>query len=260
VMNHFLHANEPGSPPWWTPLYGESSPLISQLITQYWDQGPLAKMQTWIEQSPSGSSLIELGAGVGGLYPLIKNHVSSYLGVDSSFASVALGRSLALGAEGVKSVKIPEDLLRGPTSREIEIKCHLPQKHDNSGATVAEADLIVGDLSFPILATHEWDISVSLNAIDMLNEPSELPKLQKTLLKAGGVALQSCPYIWHESVAKVLRSRLPDSVKDSARAVEWLYQNEGFTLNEKLEHVPWLFFKQVRQLELYSVHMFNAKL
>ena len=90
-------------------------------------------------------------------------------------------------------------------------------------------------------------------------EPQLLPKAQNQLLKFGGVAIQSCPYIWHEMVARELRNVLPGSVKDSAQAAEWLYEQSGFTIVKKLDQLPWLFFKHVRQLEIYSVQLFLAQ-
>ena len=93
----------------------------------------------------------------------------------------------------------------------------------------------------------------------MLNDPIKLPQLQSELLKKGGIAIQSCPYIWHESIARKLRKKLPSEISTSARAVEWLYEKAGFQLKEKLDHLPWLFFKHARQLEIYSVHLFLAQ-
>jgi hypothetical protein len=78
-------------------------------------------------------------------------------------------------------------------------------------------------------------------------------------LKKGGIAIQSCPYIWHEQVARELRERLPDSIRDSSQAVSWLYQEAGLAITEQVEHLPWLFFKHLRQLEIYSVHLLMAR-
>ncbi|MEK7692118.1 MAG: hypothetical protein AAB425_13975, partial [Bdellovibrionota bacterium] len=101
---------------------------------------------------------------------------------------------------------------------------------------------------------------IALNAIDMMDNPALLPKLQHTLLSPGGTAMQSAPYIWHESVAEKLRRATSSSGKiSSARAIEELYESAGFRLSEKIEHLPWLFFKHLRQLEIYSVHAFLGK-
>ena len=57
--------------------------------------------------------------------------------------------------------------------------------------------------------------------------------------------------MWHEQVSRELRKRIPKGTRDSADAVEWLYEKQGFKLGSVERHVPWLFFKHRRQLELY---------
>jgi hypothetical protein len=52
---------------------------------------------------------------------------------------------------------------------------------------------------------------------------------------------------------------MPKGVADSAAAVEWLYRISGFHVEKSEPHVPWLFFKHLRQIELYSVHALYAK-
>jgi SAM-dependent methyltransferase len=246
LMNHYLHAE--GA--WWKPRSGTASPLIDSLVREHWDQGPLARIALWLGKRPGLGNLIELGCGVGGLYPKLQGKLATYLGVDSSFASIALARHLALGAPYRGKIRVPEDLLQGPVSREIKIA--------PAGSLDGRADYVVGDLESPPIVTGEWDLSVALNAIDMLEDPSDLPRQQHALLKAGGVAIQSCPYIWHEAVARKLRGKIPREIHDSAKAVKWLYEREGFRIVDETDHVPWLFFKHVRQLEVYSVHWFAA--
>ena len=93
----------------------------------------------------------------------------------------------------------------------------------------------------------------------MLEEPKLLPLHQKLSLKPGGIAIQSGPYIWHERIARKLRAALPKTITESGKAVEWLYEDAGFKILETKDHLPWLFFKHGRQLELYSVHLFKAE-
>lgn len=249
-MNHFLRVDGNTEASWWKPLGGEGSPLIDSLVRQYWDHGPFSQIHKWVTQEAENKSpknIIELGCGVGGLYPVLKSHIEFYLGMDSSFASTALGRHLLLGVPYAGKIKIPEDLLKGGVSREIRFP--ILKYYDG------KADLVVGDLESVPLRSKHWDLSIALNTIDMMDEPALLPKLQHDLLKKGGTAIQSCPYIWHENVAKRLRSKLPREIRDSAQAVEWLYERAGFKIKERVDHLPWLFFKHVRQLEIYSVHL-----
>ncbi len=255
LMNHYLTANsEAESPSWWRPDSGAHSPLIDSLIRSYWDEGPLAKISGWVETLSRDRPIdrtIEVGCGVGGLARMLQGRVRSYLGVDSSFASVRLARRLNLGIPDPNGIRIPADLLQGPVSRPIQVP--IASGFDGS------IDFVVGEIESVPVSRCEFDLSLALNAIDMLPEPEILSRLQNELLKPGGWAIQSCPYIWHPGVAQDLRDKVPESIKDSAAAAEWLYAQAGFTIEEKIDHLPWLFFKHLRQLEIYSVHLFRAR-
>lgn len=248
-MNHYLSAKDPLQ--WWKAASGHFSPLIDELVMKYWDQGPFAQIEKWLGQvdQKTPAKIVELGCGVGGLFQKIRKQ-GSYLGVDSSFASIALARHLNLGAPYPEKIKVPEDLLWGPTSRVVDCA----QFEPHSG----QVDFIVGDAIAHPVKSGVWDYSIALNTIDMLDEPSQLPKVQHELLKTHGSAIQSCPYIWHEKVISKLRGRLPRGMSESSQVAEWLYEKAGFQIEQKLDHLPWLFFKHVRQLEIYSVHLFRA--
>jgi SAM-dependent methyltransferase len=254
VMNHYLRiGNRKDLPAWARPEQGSGSPLIEKLIRENWDHGPFSQIVRWCEDlrvRNSAASVLEVGSGVGGLYPAIAKDVRSYLGVDSSFASVAIARHLALDAPYLRKIQIPGDLLQGAVSRELDLA---PPESDHG-----EADFIVGEIESLPVARGDWNLTIALNAIDMMPEPALLPKLQYELLTKGGMAIQSCPYIWHEQVSRELREMLPEGIRDSAQAVEWLYENAGFKIQERVGHLPWLFFKHLRQLEIYSVHIFQA--
>lgn len=254
VMNHYLRAAEVFSP----------SPAIQELIGKYWDEGPIVRIRRRIETESNGEkySLIELGCGVGGLFAALKGNLKSYLGLDSSFSSIALARRLALGDSRPAAVRenkaarrtklcVPDDLLLGSISREVGIFSPPP-------FTAGVADFVVCELDQPPVKNGIWDMCAALNVIDMLADPAALPKMQRDLLRAGGIAIQSSPYIWHETVAAHLRETLPKGVKDSAAAVEWLYRQNGYEINHIESFVPWLFFKNTRQIELYAVHLFFA--
>jgi SAM-dependent methyltransferase/uncharacterized protein YbaR (Trm112 family) len=241
VMNHYLRADEIDSP----------DPLINELIKKHWDHGPFERIKKLMaKESGPAPSLIELGCGVGGLCVALQGRVSRYLGLDSSFASVALARALALGVGKSRRCLVPDDLLLGAVSRAVEVTTPLAGEG---------ADFVVCDLAAPPVKPGLWNLAAALNVIDMLPEPSELPRLQLKLLREGGLALQSSPYVWHPEVAAALRETLPRGAKDSAKAVEGLYEAEGFAIESSEAHLPWLFFKNARQLELYSVHLFSAR-
>ena len=172
--------------------------------------------------------------------------------MDSSFQSILLARHFNLGIPYSGDLGIPEDLLNGPVSRKIQFKTFAQNPK-------AQVDFVVGEIDLLPLAKNEFDVSISMNAIDMLEDPRVLPEAQSQSLKKDGHAIQSGPYIWHERIAKRLRSQLPKTVVGSAEAVEYLYEKAGLKIEQSIDHVPWLFFKHVRQIELYSVHIFSAK-
>ena len=255
AMNHYLSAGAPGSPPWWAPLRGSPSPCIERMILEHWDHGPMSQIEAWVGELARGNKgnlrAVDLGCGVGGLASRLARATRfSYLGLDSSFASVAVGRHLALGMPLRGGLRIPGDLLEGPLSREVPF----PSPVASGGA-----DLVVADLGTPPVRPGSFELAIALNAIDMLDEPRVLPELQYELLIKGGTAIQSCPYIWHERVARALKKAVPAEARgDSAKAVAWLYQDVGFKPLRSITHLPWLFFKHPRQLELYSVHLFQT--
>ncbi len=238
LMTHYLKAKEVISP----------SPAIQKVIQDHWDQGPFAQIQKHLESSSEKRSLIELGCGTGGLLPALKNDLSSYLGLDQSFASLVLARHLALGAKLPHEISIPYDLLEGPTAKKIK---PMIQPVD------IEADFVVCDLNTPPVRPGRWEMTAALNVIDMLPEPKTLPKLQSHLLKNGGLAIQSSPYIWHPEVAMNLKKATRATTSEAA--IQKLYTDLGFKIEKDLAHIPWVFYKNYRQIELYSAHLFFAK-
>lgn len=249
LMNHILKSSEDPNGDWWKPQNSHGSPEIASLVKTCWDRGPLAQISKWIE-SKSFSTVIELGCGVGSLSHKVDSLGGNYLGVDSSFLSVALARHLALQTPYAGELRIPADLLDGPVSRKIKAP-----RLNVSG----RVDFVVGEIEAPPAPRQSFDLALALNAIDMLPDPSVLPALQSELLVSDGTAIQCGPYIWHEIVSRELRERLPKTERDSASAVRWLYEQAGLAIEREQDHIPWLFFKHIRQVELYSVHLLQAK-
>ena len=248
-MNHYLTAKD-AKTAWWKSVYGTSDPLIDSLVQKYWDHGPFEVIANWF-QDKKKTSVIDLGCGVGGLYSKIASHTDSYLGVDSSFQSILLARHFNLGTPHADAIKIPEDLYLGSVSRVLDFLKPAPTLNPH-------VDFIVGVIDLLPLKNDRYEVSVSMNTLDMLDDPRVLPEVQHKLLKHAGTAIQCGPYIWHEKVSKRLRNQLPKEVKTSAMAVEAIYKKAGFKINETVDHIPWLFFKHVRQVELYSVHALIA--
>lgn len=254
-MNHYLRVQgTPLGQEWWLP----SSPLMDELIRRHWDHGPFAVIREWVAeirgQSSAPLSAIELGCGVGGLAHELSPSLGRYLGIDGSFASILLARHLRSDAEARGRVAIPSDLFYGPLARKVSV----PGSSMATGQ--AQIDFVVGDLQFPPAVPETWDLAIALNALDMLDEPESLPRSQRRMLKPSGHAVQSCPYIWHERVAAQIRARLREGGADldsldSMNAAREIYRLEGLKTVRELGSVPWLFFKHLRQLEIYSAHV-----
>lgn len=246
-MNHYLRARK--TKPWWKPSSGPASAEIDRLIRNFWDHGPFAKIAEWTKPAKA-QSIIELGCGVGGLAQVLSKKNNAYLGVDSAFASIALARHIYLRAPYSLPIQIPQDLYEGPLTGKVKTP-----KPSHAG----EVDFVVGELeNFPVVR-EEFDLAIALNAIDMIEDPPQLPQLQHDLVKPGGIAIQSCPYIWHKNVTANLRKLLPKKIRSSSAAVEHLYSEAGLKIFKKIDHLPWLFLKHFRQIELYSVHLFAAR-
>ncbi len=249
-MNHYLSAEKSQKNPWWRPKNQAFSIEIDRLIRTFWDHGPFSKIAE-LTKKLKNQNIIELGCGVGGLAQVLYKSADSYLGVDSSFASIALARHIYLETPYSFSIQIPQDLYGGPLTG----KTNLPKRPKKC----RNVDFVVGDLQNLPIVKGKFDLAIALNSIDMLEDPSQLPKLQYDLLKKDGIAIQSCPYIWQNSVAKGLRKSMPKKINSSSAAVEYLYEKSGFKIFKKIEHLPWLFLKHFRQIEIYSVHLFAAR-
>ncbi|MBU6155198.1 MAG: methyltransferase domain-containing protein [Bdellovibrionales bacterium] len=246
LMNHYLRVK--GSPEkWWKGSPASESPEVTDLIERLWDQGPMEVVSSWI---PRASTLVELGCGVGGLFRRLPPDTKFYLGVDSSFYSILLARHINLGTPFGGTLHHPKDLLFGNSSAQLKIEA---LENEVPG------DFIVGEMEQGPLAAEAFDGSVSLNAIDMLESPRALPEAQFRAVRKGGFAIQSGPYIWHERISRMLRTEAPKTITDSSSLVEWLYKRRGFQIEKSRKHIPWLFFKHLRQIELYSVHAFFSK-
>lgn len=86
----------------------------------------------------------------------------TYLGVDGSFSSILLARHLAHGTPYGESLQIPSDLLgrNGFTFHPISLF---------QGR--ASVDFIVGEFEALPVKKQEFDLTIALNAIDMMPEP-----------------------------------------------------------------------------------------
>jgi SAM-dependent methyltransferase len=235
---------------WWVPSSGSGSGFLEELVQRYWTQNPYTKLRALLDaRDPDCRTLVDLGCSVGGGVRLAWEHGLTAVGVDIDFPSVLAARQLALGAPSSAPPAIPDDRLLGRRPWPVP---SLPER-----ATPAEC--IIGDVSAPPLRHRIWDIAISFNVLDVLDDPVAFPAVVRRLLSPRGRTVSACPYLWTEHVADRLRSLLPPDVRDSARAAECLYEREGFVVEDRDEDLPWLIFKQPRQFDAYSVHYFVAR-
>ena len=222
-------------------------PILNELVQKYWNENPFQKIKNNLP--PNKSSLLELGCSSGGLLQYLHTSLDQYLGVDTSFTSILYARHFNLGISLKENFLIPADLLHGSVSKSISFKTTQFENDD--------FDFIVCDLSEsnPI-KENNWEVCAALNVIDMLPNPSDLPKLQSNLLVNHGIAIQSSPYIWHPSVVRNLNA---EKTMTSDQVIEDMYTKTGFQIIKNFKNSPWIFYKNLRQLELYSVHLFFAE-
>jgi SAM-dependent methyltransferase len=261
LMNHYLSGAQVAER---LTKTGDLSQVIKKMITDFWDTGPMSRVAARINSNAAKSSnraakVVELGCGVGGVLRALGVGTRSaqeslqYLGVDSSFLSIWHARRLNRSQAEAEAIAAPGDLIHGPQTLTYEVAT-LDQPNDS--------DFIVGQIDLPPIRAGIFDWSLSLNTIDMLDDPSRLAEAQWQSLKSGGHAIQSCPYIWHPAIARQLRewaqSQSADQ-KSSSALVGALYQSQGFEIVSSEEHIAWLFLKHARQLEIYDVHLLEAK-
>jgi SAM-dependent methyltransferase/uncharacterized protein YbaR (Trm112 family) len=248
LIGHFLQSTAPSY--WWRPGGAAGSQFLEELILRFWHQGPLRVLEEFLQRREPGGKFLDLGCSVGGGVDLARQYCDVAMGLDSSFTAILTARQVALGpAEGVVA-EIPDDRLNGPRSWRVRRRAQV--------AGTRKIDFVVADVTTPPVKRGTWDIAASLNLLDMVPDPVAFPAIHGSLLVNGGTALHACPYVWPATVARQLRSQIPASMRDSAEAVEWLYRRTGFEIEQRHPDVPWLFFKNPRQVEAYSVHCFVA--
>ena len=228
----------------------ELDPVFRDLIRTHWD-GPRRVLNQFFSESKSlWGSCLDLGCGVGGAVALSRRFCRFSLGVDKSFKRIFTARAINFHPGLDHSVKLQADLL---DAAPITLKLpSLPHKPEN------RADFVVANIVRPPVASDSWDVALSLNVMDTLADPGVLPEVQARLLRSGGTVINSCPYVWSPQSLIRLRERLPQGMTKSTEAVEYLYSQNGFAVRQVIKHVPWLFLKHARQIELYSAHVIVA--
>ncbi len=246
LATHYLNAREKEA--WWREEGPIASPLIEKLMREQWDHGFWREVERLAREFAAASPgagefrVAELGCGVGGVARFLDRPGLFYLGLDTSFASLQMARRVY--AQPEFKLRMPGDLLRGEFSRELKIK--LPPLQGSAFFCVADIE------NAPLRARH-FDGNISLNTIDMLDQPENLPKTQLQSVREGGWVMASSPFIWQPKIAQGLRKK--STAPSSGKLFRELYEKAGMKLKLEKSHLPWLFFKHERQLEIYSVDL-----
>lgn len=223
------------------------STSLKQLIKNYWDKNPMQKLAQIFKEKKLRGSMLELGCGSGGLAHRLGSQLDAYLGVDSSYQGIKRAREILISRKN--NYPSPGDLVEGALTVKIDSKLKLKPPRN--------CDFIVVDIESRGLKKHSWDFVSAFNVIDMMNEPKHLFRLQKSLLKENGIAVSSSPYIWHPETAKKLK---PKKNESSENRILRMSHEEGFKkVSFDIRDIPWLFFKNKNQIELYNVHMLAVK-
>ncbi|MCM0606047.1 MAG: methyltransferase domain-containing protein [Xanthomonadaceae bacterium] len=223
------------------------SATLKTLVKKYWDQGPMQTLAKLFKQKKLSGSMLELGCGSGGLAHLLGSNLDSYLGIDSAYQGVKRARDILITKKNIYNA--PSDLVQGPLANKITAKSKTKPPLD--------CDFIVVDIEIGGLKKNHWDMVAAFNVIDMLEEPSQLFKLKQFLLKSSGIAVSSSPYIWHPETAKQLKPKKNESSQD--RMVR-MSREAGFgKIAFEIRDIPWLFFKNINQLEIYNVHLLGVR-
>lgn len=254
-MNHYLRVNQVKSL--------VDAPALKKWISEYWDFGPLDWTVNRLAKLPKLESVVELGCGLGGLFARLGHNKNKlrYVGVDSSFASLAWAKHMHSEVSiDRKQFKVPRDLLLGPLTQNMSPDASLISKSQPQ-----QADWIAASIETVPLRPGSFQAAVMLNAIDMLEAPQEVPESLGGLIEPKGWVVHGAPYVWHERIVKKIRKQkhyLAEkklTVSDSAELIESWFEQEGFRLLESEQHLPWLFLKHARQIEMYSTHLVMAQ-
>lgn len=240
VTRHHLRA-DPRGVRWWE---GASESFLTRTMLELWDRDPMSLAVRTLASIGPVTSLLDLGTNVGGLACAASAHVDRVIGVDLSLVATHWGRNHLRGGVAI-DFEPPGDRLRAAPGARVVI----PAPPEPKGVV----ELIVADVRSPPVEAAAWDTISSLNLIDLLDEPELLPRVQRALLRPGGHVLSASPYSLSETSAARLRRWAGESTS-AAVAVDRMYADAGFTVRARQEDVPWLFYKNPRQVELYAAH------
>lgn len=137
-----------------------------------------------------------------------------------------------------------------PYQKKLEdvVKNHIGVDHKDSLHDLSNADMIGSAYKIPT-KNETFDSALCTAVLEHLEEPELALKECNRVLKTGGIAVYSIPFIWH------IHEEPRDFYRYSKYGIEYLFSKAGFKIIQ-LEALSgfWITFGQ---LFVYYIHRFN---
>jgi ubiquinone/menaquinone biosynthesis C-methylase UbiE len=122
---------------------------------------------------------------------------------------------------------------------------HVGVDHEESPHGLTEADLVGSAYSIPV-PDAAFDTVLCTAVLEHLEEPAEALKEARRVLRAGGVAIYTAPFIWH------LHEEPRDFYRYSKHGLRYLFERAGFEIVELKPLAGfWVTFGQLLVYYLY---------
>lgn len=173
---------------------------------------------------------VDVGCGVGGLVQRLADRYDAVLGVDTSFSSVLVARSILRhrprpyrhAVHGARDVLAPKDL---------------------DGAARPNVELLVADCTALPFADRSLDAVANANVLEMV-EPRALLDEAERVLSAHGLLLLTDPF-------KFRVGDLPSPTGDRLEDARSDLRERGLWPVEERDYVPWIWYCYQRQCQIF---------
>jgi len=158
--------------------------------------------------------------------------------LESAASRYLSGRMLDIGCGS----KPYADMMRPFVAEHIGVD-HIDSLHD-----IQNIDLVGTAYDIPVEAEH-FDCAICTSVLEHLEEPEQALRECLRVLKVGGVAIYTIPFIWH------VHEEPRDFYRFSKYGIEYLFNKVGFELAE-LKALSG-FWGTFGQLLVYNIYRFN---
>lgn len=188
------------------------------------------RLQTTGASQGEESIAVDAGCGVGGLVSQLARHYSVVFGVDISFSSVLMARSI---------------LLHRPQSYRHLVRSERDIFHPGSldHARRPNVELLVADCAALPFGNGAANTVVSANVIEIIHPRAPLQEAQR-VLREGGLLLFTDPFKFH--VAE-FSNPTRNNLDETKRYLDFL----GMRLVEERDFVPWIWYEFQRHVQIY---------